>query len=410
MSGSERAKKSTRLHYIDWLRLVATVGVFVYHAARPFVLQDWLIMNEHQSLAVTFIFLVFLGSWGMPLFFLMAGAGSQFALRRRSARQFVIERVKRLLIPFIIGCILLSPVQFYMEWLHKGWYSGSFFGFLPEFLQSLDLSLPGILSPTTFEEWGSHLWFLGYLITFSFVALPAFLWFKTDAGKRTVRRLGSLAERRGGLLAFVMPLALVRLSLQARYSDYADWADFSYMLVYFILGYVLYADVRFARAIRRDAWLNLALGIGTIVAMVVAGIAGVVEEWATTPGTVQFYFAWGVVVLSGWCWTSFALYIGMRFFDTRNKWLEYGQDAILPFYLFHQPVIVTIAFYTVGWDIAARLGASVDISVKLPIVMLGSFAATLGVYEAFIRRVQPARSLLGMKPRRDVRSQVRASP
>jgi surface polysaccharide O-acyltransferase-like enzyme len=257
---------------------------------------------------------------------------------------------------------------------------------------------------------GSHLWFLGYLVIFSFVALPLFQWFKTGAGKPFTRRLGGLAERRGGLLVFVIPLALVRLSLQARYSDYADWADFAYMLVYFVLGYVLYADQRFARAIRRDAGLSLALGIGTIVAMVVAGVAGVVEEWATTPGTLQFYFAWAVVVLSGWCWTSFSLYIGMRFFDTRNRWLEYGQDAILPFYLFHQPVIVTIAFYTVGWDIAASLGASLDILAKLPIVMLGSFAATLGVYEAFIRRVQPARSLLGMKPRRDLQPQVRASP
>jgi peptidoglycan/LPS O-acetylase OafA/YrhL len=77
MNRSEPVKKSTRLHYIDWLRVLATVGVFVYHAARPFVLQDWLIANEHQSVAVTLVFLVFLGSWGMPLFFLMAGTGTR---------------------------------------------------------------------------------------------------------------------------------------------------------------------------------------------------------------------------------------------------------------------------------------------------------------------------------------------
>ncbi len=409
MSGSERVKKSTRLHYIDWLRVLATVGVFVYHAARPFVLQDWLVANKEQSLVVTFIFLIFLGSWGMPLFFLIAGTGSRFALRRRSGRQFVNERVRRLLIPFIMGCILLSPVQFYLEWIHKGWYSGSFLGFIPKFLESRVLSFREMFTPTIFESWGSHLWFLGYLITFSLVALPLFLWLKKDPGQRFIGWLGGLGERRGGLLVFIVPLLLVRLSLQPRYSDYADWTDFAYMLVYFIYGYILYADERFTRAIRRDAGLSLALGIGTILIMVGGGLAGVAEEWATTPGTLGFYVAWSVVVVSGWCWTTFVLYVGMRFFNTRNKWLEYGQEAILPFYLFHQPVIVTIAFYIVQWDISARLGASVDILVKLPIVILGSFAVTLSLYEAFIRRVQPARAMLGMKPRRDASLQIRAS-
>jgi fucose 4-O-acetylase-like acetyltransferase len=38
----------------------------------------------------------------MPLFFLVAGAASMFALRRRSNRQYISERVHRLLIPFIV--------------------------------------------------------------------------------------------------------------------------------------------------------------------------------------------------------------------------------------------------------------------------------------------------------------------
>ena len=408
MNRSEPVKKSTRLHYIDWLRVLATVGVFVYHAARPFVLQDWLIANKHQSAAVTLVFLVFLGSWGMPLFFLMAGTGTRFALRRRSGRQYVNERVKRLLIPLIMGCILLSPIQFYMEWIHKGWYSGSFLGFIPELLRSRFDDLSKTLNPSVFESWGSHLWFLGYLITFSLIALPLFLWLKKDSGQRFIAWLGGLGDRRGGLLVFIIPLALVRLSLQPRYSDYASWADFGYMLVYFIYGYILYGDERFTRAIRRDAGLSLAIGIGTILIMVGAGIAGVAEEWATTPGTLGFYLAWSVVVVSGWCWTTFALYVGTRFLNFRNCWLEYGQEAILPFYLFHQPVIVTIAFYIVQWDISAQLGASVDILVKLPIVVLGSFAVTLGLYEALVRRVEPARALLGMKPRREAAPLVRA--
>jgi hypothetical protein len=399
MDRSESVKEAMRLYYIDWLRVLAIVGVFSYHAARPFVLHDWLISNRHQSMALTFAFLVFLGSWGMPLFFLMAGAGSGFALRRRSGRQYVSERVKRLFIPLIICSILLSPIQFYAEWVHKGWYSGSFLGFIPRFLQSLGSEFLATCSPRIFESFGSHLWFLGYLFSFSLIALPLFLWLKKDSGQRFIGWLAGLGERRGGLLVFVIPLVLVRLSLQPVYYEYTDWADFVYMLAYFISGYVLYADERFTKAIQRDAWLTLALGTCTTLIMIGTVIAGVAAEWATTPGTPGFYFAWSVVVVNGWCWTTFMLYVGMRFLNLRNQWLEYGQEAILPFYLFHQPVIVAIAFYVVGWDIAAQSGAGVDILVKLPIVVFGSFAVTLGLYEVF-RRIPPARALLGMKPRR----------
>ena len=72
--------KSVRLHYIDWLRLLATMGVFLYHATRPFDIQDWMIKNDERSIVITVIFLIFLGSWGMPLFFMMAGASSKFAI------------------------------------------------------------------------------------------------------------------------------------------------------------------------------------------------------------------------------------------------------------------------------------------------------------------------------------------
>ena len=59
-------------------------------------------------------------------------------------------------------------------------------------------------------------------------------------------------------------------------------------------------------------------------------------------------------------------------------------------------MIVAIAFYVVQWDALAQFGAGVDILVKQPIVVFGSFAVTLGLYEVFCR-IPPARALLGMK-------------
>ena len=42
----------TRLHYLDWLRALAVLGVFVYHTAQPFSTEDWHIKNADVSEAI----------------------------------------------------------------------------------------------------------------------------------------------------------------------------------------------------------------------------------------------------------------------------------------------------------------------------------------------------------------------
>jgi peptidoglycan/LPS O-acetylase OafA/YrhL len=89
----------------------------------------------------------------------------------------------------------------------------------------------------------------------------------------------------------------------------------------------------------------------------------------------------------------------MRFLDTSNKWLQYSREASYPIFMIHQPVIIFIAFYAVQWDTSTMLGAGVDLLIKLLVVVIGSFAVSLGLYELLVRRINPVRALFGMKPR-----------
>ena len=380
----------TRLHYLDWLRVIAILGVWAYHSARPFMLQEWLINNAQKSSAITFIFLIFLGSMGMPLFFLMAGAGSMFALRHRTGRQFIVERTKRLFIPFIIGCILLSPVQFYLEWVHKGWYHGSFLAFIPILVSDRLHLLVSKFSPSIFESLGSHLWFLGFLFTFSLITLPLFLWLKTGSGLKVINWLGKLGERRGGLMVFILPVALIRMSLQPFFPDYTDWADFSYMLVFFIFGFLLFADQRLVQAVRRDFRIPLSIGIVSTLIMLVGLAFTEGAQWVKDPATLGFYIGWGLVGVNGWCWTLFVLWVGMRLFDFSNRWLDRAKELIVPFYVFHQPPIVVLAFFVIHWQ--------AGVLVKLGALILGSFVIILAFCLGIVQNLKPARILFGMKP------------
>jgi len=379
------AQATVRLHYLDWLRVLATVGVFFFHAINVFGPAKFEINNADRS-DLIMVIQGFFFPWGMPLFFLVAGAGSWFALRRRTASQFTRERTLRLLVPFFTGTLLLGPVQLYLSWSHKsatGVWDGSFVEFVAE---RLSYPFPKILGAI-----GYHMWFLGFLFFFSLLALPLFIWFKGEAGRRTISRLAGLCERRGAILLFILPLAVIRLSLQPFFPELQSWAEFFYFGAFFVLGYLLFADERFLRAIRRDWRLLLGVGIAAILgafAMIVSMESFDIEM---APATSLEFLLWGLMAVCGWCWTAFMLYIGMRYLDRDSKVLRYGLSVNLPFFVVHQPVILAIAYFVVQWE--------ASIAIKLLVVVLGAFVVSIGLTELVIKRVGILRVLFGMKAR-----------
>jgi glucan biosynthesis protein C len=386
--------KSSRLYYLDWLRILLLFGVFIYHVLKPFdAMQAWHINNADQSEAIMGILLT-INPWGLPLFFLVAGAGSFFALRRRSNRQYIGERVNRLLIPFIVGAILLTPFQRYLEALSNERYEGSFLAFIPEWLTDTTAELH--FSPEIFGDWGLHLWFLPFLFFVSLLALPIFRWFMRDSGGSFVSWLGRLVEKRGGILLFIFPLTLVRLLLLPFAPDEEHgWTEFVAFLFFFIIGYILYSDERFQRAVRKDRWLLFASGlVGLSSYFALSMIAGedVVIDWAFNfdfPGSVIAYFFFTLI---SWGWALFVLYLAMTFLNFTSKLLDYGNETIMPFYLLHQPVIIVISYFVVQWD--------TGIMVKLLVIGIGSLLIVLGLIELLIKPFKFMRRLFGMKPSR----------
>jgi hypothetical protein len=201
--------------------------------------------------------------------------------------------------------------------------------------------------------------------------------------------LAGICKRRGGLLLFILPLILVQILLRPFFLAEHDWADFAFTLIFFIAGYILYADQRFLQAVKRDRFVHLVIGIASTLFFFAIGAAGVAMDWAVAIGTPEFFLLWIVFAVNSWCWTLFVLNVGMRSLDFTNKWLQYGQQMIMPFFLVHQPVILIIAFFVVQW--------SVGIIPKLVVVVVSSFLISLGFYELIVRRIKPLRVLFGVK-------------
>ncbi|MGD2147848.1 MAG: acyltransferase family protein [Anaerolineae bacterium] len=380
---------SARLHYLDWLRVLAILMVFLFHAVHPFDYDDWQVKNIEQSEIITIILLL-LGIWGMPFFFMVAGAASWFALQKRSPSKYLRERLNRLLIPFVVGTILFSPIEMTIEWANKV-QRGVVTSSLREFVLKPIVHQDPLwwLTPRWFG-YGFHLWFLGFLFAFALVTLPLFLWLKQGAGQRLISWMAGLSAHRGGILLLMVPPALVSSLLGPLFPEEHDWADFIFRMFFFILGYVLFADRRFISAIRRDWWLLLAVPTTVVLSLVAMYLSGLpVVEWGDTPGIPQFYVLHLLASAIALCYSLAMLFVGMQFLDFSNQWLRYGQEAALPFFILHQPAIIVIAFFVVQWN--------AGIWIKLPTVVLSSLLASVGLYELIIRRIRPLRLLFGMK-------------
>ncbi len=381
--------KHERLYYLDWLRVLAVLGVFVAHTADIFDTLYW--HTRQGGEGIKWDALGTLGAeWGMSVVFLLAGASTWFALTFRTGNQFIWERLTRLLIPFIVAFILLSPFQAYiMAYFIASGYSnfhGDLSHFFPYFFEHIRIGSDF----RWLTIYGYHLWFLAFLYIISMMALPICMYLKQERGSQIIGRLAALSNAPAGLFIFVLPIALVRIILWAPFPYYQGWSDFFSWLLMFMLGFIFYANDTFQAAIRKQGKIFLPITVICILTLLVTNFVGILNIWNNAPGYSATYLFYQLLLsISIWSATVSALYVAMCFLNFSNKVLQYANEAILPFYVIHEPVIVIIAFYVLAWDIPT--------GVKYLFVSTAALIVTLLLYELVIRRIKPMRWLFGMK-------------
>lgn len=193
-----------RISYFDWMRATAVVGVVVYHTLQPFGSIGWFISNAEISPVLTVIILA-LSSFGLPILFVVAGASARFALQQRSPRAFLVERARRLLVPFALGAIVFGPINGYTIGVFNGTVSQSFLEYV--------IAYPGIVIDFQIHNFGLsrllliavHLWFLGALFLYSAAALPVFAFLSSTRGRFLIESLSRLARLPASTLLFAVP-------------------------------------------------------------------------------------------------------------------------------------------------------------------------------------------------------------
>jgi hypothetical protein len=364
------------MYGLDRVRVLAIVVVFLFHCARFFDSQDWHVKNTELSAALT-LFTRFVSLWIMPLFFFISGISARYAMKH-GARGYMESRVTRLLVPFLLGTfVVLAPAQVWVERVSRGAFSGSFLEFYPEYFSGW-YGFGG-----NFAWMGLHLWYLEMLFIFSVITIPVFLFMKRRAGERPPSKAG-LA---GPMLWMVLPVIAAELvsNLDPGLAGRRDWGGWPLLshLAFFSSGY--YAALRPAVLERLASSWKKNLAWALAVTAFLAAILGVLLD-----GTVVSYLlASTLLPAASLLWIAAITGMGMGAFNFPGSALAYGNEAVLPFYVLHQTVIVLVGFYIRDWN--------AGVAAKYALLSGASFIVIMLIYECAVRRVNLLRVLFGMK-------------
>jgi peptidoglycan/LPS O-acetylase OafA/YrhL len=270
----------------------------------------------------------------------------------------------------------------YFEKLQRGLITGSYAKFYPSVWDFIPY-------PKGTLHW-SHMWFVVYLFVFCILLLPVFALFKMrllQAGK------DKLANRLSGpvaAFALVLPLTVYYYTLYLPFPEQQslldDWFLFIFSLTLLCFGYLLGASNRFWESCARHRFYFAGIALTCIVLLFYK------YWWAMQLPKKQnadLYLFGALSAAHIWSLILAVLGFAKQHLNFSNRFLRYAGQAVYPFYILHQTIIVAAGYYVVQWPL--------PVFVKLPLLMMICFSLLLLLYHFLIKRFLLTRILYGLK-------------
>jgi surface polysaccharide O-acyltransferase-like enzyme len=380
-----------RLYHIDWIRILAFLLLIMFHASLPFTVFPWEVKDQDQSAALSSV-IWWLHQWRLPLLFFISGAGIHFSLQRRTMVRFLGERMARLFLPLLFAMFFTIPVQVYVEFLQKGRFEGSYLDFYPAVWKMVPY-------PDGALTW-SHMWFVVYLIAFLLLLSPIWVFFRWKRMQPVKAMISSFLTRPLCTAAMVLPLFFLQYTFSLRYPEtgslIGDWFVFFFSMTVLLYGYFLGGNPRFWQFCESQR-RNLLLISITVTAALFAGYWWPLRLPEQQDERFLLYCALNAVCI----WSTILSVCGFaaKYLNRDSRLRRYLNEAVFPFYIIHQTVIVAIGYGIVQTGLPAW--------IKLPALATLSFAVILVLYHGIIRRTSITRLLFGMKQRAQVQQNDR---
>lgn len=385
--------KTTRYYYIDSLRVIAILMMFIYHVFMVFVAEwDWHIKNAQTSNVLLEIN-YWMATFRMPLLFFVSGYISYILMSRLNWKTFTVQRFIRLIIPTIIWTFLLVAPQLYFERKATG-IEESYFDFYKLFLE--------------FKWWPNgnfhwlHLWFIPYLFCYNILSIPLF--YALQKNNKFTKALHAFFKKTNSIFIFVfiaiLPYTFLSVHFKTTHDLIHDIAKHSFFIFFIIAGLFFSKHQQTMQILESKRQLFLSFAFVSILMINTLRWNGwepfdIWKNWIEMPQTYVFI---GLVNFNSWMWVFACLGYGRRYLNKSSKLLNYMNTAVYPFYILHQTVIVIMAYYVVG--------TKDEVSLKIFFLLTICFSIIMTIYHLYIRPYNIMRFLFGMKKKTPKRNKI----
>lgn len=383
--------KTERLHALDSLRAIMMMLGIVLHSGVTYLggeaSQGWPLRDPLASSSFIYWLIAIIHNFRMPIFMVVAGFFAALLFFDRSPKKMIINRCKRIVYPFIVFVILLWPLV-----TLAFSYSNKVFSFDKVF-ETVIGTMYINTTPSTFSELIAfipqttmHLWFLYYLIIFSFASLLLGLLFKkapfvtakTTAFYNVVLQKPILKLIVFSILTFLVLRFMDKSWVDTSTSFVPDFGTFLFYFYFYMFGWILFKSKHLLNTFMSYDWAFTLIGILIYTVYFIMDTTTVSIEIKTLiNATCVSLFIFGFIGLF------------LRYFSNHSPRMRYISDSSYWVYLLHLPLTALLPGLIGEWNLPAV--------VKFLIVVVITTIICFVTYHYFVRSTFIGKFLNGRK-------------
>jgi len=346
---------SERIYALDALRAIMMLLGIVIHASITYGSIDygtaWSLKDPNNSLVFDIV-VGFIHVFRMPVFFVAAGYFAALMFYKKGPRAMLLNRVKRILLPFLVGVLITYPLVVFAFVYSKAAFAGA----VSPFSNALSIIVSGDFLPFNVV----HLWFLYFLMMYAIVGwLFAMIFNKTTAFTTSANNAIKYVLQNFWLRILCMAL-LFFLCLYWMGTPYIktnntwsiDPATFITYFVFFGTGWMLYRTSSLANLKQYPVWL---LSIAVLLFLI-----STFSPWPAELWVLNSKQALTAIYSSLFIFGFIALFL--RYFNSYSPGLSYIMDASYWVYIIHLPIVSFVPGLLAGFALPTGLKFAITLS------------------------------------------------